>query len=301
MYIPIINYVPSAQSSGDIKSSGLGLFALSMAYFTFERGAIRKIAYLLIMAMSCWGMLLSGGRVATATLFLLPLFWSIVTRRFLALALSVFVGLSLFAIVNTEPDFLDSLPPLAQRSLSTLLIEREQSHMDEGLSLSDEWHRRLQEAGRDRWLSNGFTAIFGNGIRPYDESFWDTTTGGEIKFENMLDIATRTGNYESSLWQILAVLGATGLVLYLNVMWFLIPDAVRNLWRHGICDPTHALYFLATFFLFVWILFCPKAGTFPSYELMLALFARTAHEDQIRKNKAEAKKQAALSAETTPA
>jgi hypothetical protein len=127
------------------------------------------------------------------------------------------------------------------------------------------------------------TFLFGNRLLPFDEQFSADSASVFVKMR----IAASMGYYESGLWTILAVLGVAGGVLYILVFVGLLRPIIRPLLQHRICDYTHAFYFLAAAGTAVWLTFSWIAGHFPSQELLMAVIARAAYEDQKRRAESE--------------
>jgi hypothetical protein len=286
-YIPGINFVlpaASAMSTGgseDLRASCGQLCTIAICYLCLSKGFFRKSWFILNVIGSLIGLTLGGGRLSIISTLVIIFLSALLYRKFSLIFAIFVVTLSGVTLLNFNKSLIYDLPLRAQRSLSILIFEKGSVEAHDYTSLSDEWHDQLQKAGKDRWLESLTTILVGHGIRPFNERFRDESMGGMELFNYRLKVAIETATFESGLWTVLAVLGAVGLALYMNVFRFLLADSIPNLIRNKICDYNHAFYFLATVNIILWIIFCPASGTYPSSALMFALFAKTAHDDDL--------------------
>ena len=70
------------------------------------------------------------------------------------------------------------------------------------------------------------------------------------------------------------------MVLYIIVFSYFLGPVIRSLWHNQICDPAQAFAFMAVASMVIWVGFCWGVGHFPSQQLMLAVIARAAYDDQ---------------------
>lgn len=282
VYIPGINYVPSGASMdgegvGDLRASCPNLAMLALCYICIKKGFCVRAANFLVILACLVLVFLGGGRLGALGLYLMPIYWAVLTRKYLLIILlSVTFGSGLLAL-NSNPEMINDLPHTAQRALSAFIIKKNRVEIQQSTESSDEWHDLLQKAGKERWLASVSSTFFGNGIRPFSK---EQFTSGD--FQSQLKVAIQTSRFESSLWSILATFGLVGLFLYLNVMRFLLADSLPLLWQKGICDYQTALAFITSYGIFLFILIGYFAGYYPSVEIMMGLFAKTLHDDQLR-------------------
>lgn len=300
IFIPIINFVPSSADYHDLRFSCVGLLAMALGYFSLSRRTLMRIVYLMMALIGIWGLLVSGGRVAAAIAVLTPLFWAAIQRNYASIILAVLlVGGGIMSLV-LNPDLIHSLPENAQRSV-TLLISDSDTMAAASAEVSDKYHRQLKEAGLKHWLTDETSILVGHTVKPLDvEAFYSQMGSGEDQIDMKIETATENGRFESGLFQILGTLGLVGLLLYVNIFRFLILHPLVALWKEGIASMSHVIYFLAVFYLIVWIIFCYYAGDYPSQQLMLALFAYTAwFDDKLAKENAQKERETGVPV-TTP-
>lgn len=278
-YIPGINYILPAGNAGDLRTSGLILSQLSLCFFFLNSRFRYRFLNFNLFFLGAISVAFGGGRGSLIVLFFLIFFWTVIYRKPIFLLLTAMIIGVLVGTINSNPEYINSMPPNAQRTLSILLISDKGLVVQQGTSVSDRWHARLMEAGRKRWLESAGSIFVGNGVRPFDSSFWDKSQSGDAYFESMLEIASQTGSYESGLWTVLAIFGAFGLLLYANTFYFLLKGPTKSLLQNRIVDQNHAFYFMALFQTVTWIVFCWGQGSFPSLELMLALLSKAAYDD----------------------
>lgn len=293
VYIPGINYVPSGASAdgsgiADLRSSAPALAILSLCYLNLKKSFLLRLINLTVMILCFVLVFMGGGRLGALSLYILPIYWACLTRKYLLIVI-LFVGFgSGLFLLNSNPDMINNMPPTVQRTLSAFIIKKNVVYVQEAVAGSDEWHDQLQKAGYKRWTESVGSFFFGNGIRPFSkESF----TSGD--FNDMLKVAIETSRFESALWTILSTLGIVGLLLYLNVFRFLLADSLPLLWKKGICDYQTAMAFLTSYGIFMFVLLGYFAGYYPSTEIMLGLFAKTLHDDQKREEAIQAQEQLA--------
>jgi hypothetical protein len=94
-----------------------------------------------------------------------------------------------------------------------------------------------------------------------------------------MQIASTMARYESTLWMTLATLGFIGFFLYLVVFRFLFSDIIMAVLRNGIINFNHAVYMVAFIVLLLMISLGWIRGSFPGYEIMLGVLAKTLYED----------------------
>jgi hypothetical protein len=279
LVIPKVGFAFMSAIAGvyDFRVSGI---ALALFGFVFAKIATRnfwKAIHYGVMVMAVFLVGLGGGRVSVGMICCIPLIWSVIQRRMGRLAFVSACVLILIFAINQYSYLLYELPQSAQRALSVLVTESSTKDMDWHArnQASDYWHRYLGELGWKRWTQTPLTLIFGNQVMPFDETFNAYSVTLEIKAE----IASRLGAFESGLWSVLALMGATGAFLYFCIFVFLLRQPLNILRKEGLHDLAHAFAFIAIIQLSLWVLFCWTAGGFPSYELMMAALANVACSD----------------------
>lgn len=285
LYIPMINYLPpSGGSIGDLRLTGLMVASLGIIYLCLSKHFFVRVANILIILAGCWGTLLGGNRMAVVSLFILITFACMVYRRFGLLLLCASIGVIGIGILNSDPTLLYKMPDSVRRSASGFILNRGTGAALGNTSPSDEWHFRLMQEGWKNWTENAFTILFGRGTRPFEEAAWEFGSG-DVKFEGMVEMATQTGRYEKGLWDTLCTFGLIGFVIHIAVMWMIIRDCGRAIFRYKISNYALGLAFMAVSQCLTWILLCWISGGFPSFQIMLGLVAKVALEDMKRDNK----------------
>lgn len=291
IYLPILNYVPTFGTSGDLRHASIGLASLTLAYASLARLRVMKVLFF-GLAVGCLVInLLGGGRVTFVACVFLFVVWAFFARQFLILTLVGLLGICLLTVLNVMPESIENLPRAAQRSLSGLVFTDDGLAIKQATSDSDAFHARLRQAGFERWSHDLSSILVGHGVRPFDEAAW--TDEREEDVFRFSEQAKLTGRYEKGFWDVTATFGAVGLLLYLNLMRFLLWDAAIHLWRNGIRDLEHAFFFLATFFMVNWFCIMFVSGGFPSMEILFGLFAKVAYEDSQRRARLKAGESAA--------
>lgn len=280
MYIPGINFVlPSSET--DLRASCPPLFELGICYIYMYRGIWTRFFHSVVCLSCFYFITLGGGRVSIVLILLIVLYVAVISRLYLmVLIFSILVGSGMI-VLNSHPQVLDHMPYMVQRSLSGLILYDAGIDIQESIGASDDWHHGLQAAGKKRWLHSMPSILIGNGIRPIDPSF--LSNRGDI--EDFLAAAAASSHYESSLWTTLATFGLVGLLLYLNIFYFLLRETLPLLWKEKIHNYETSFAFLASSSIFIWITLSYIAGSFPSTEIMMGLFAKTLHDDRLLQDK----------------
>jgi hypothetical protein len=279
LYVPYLNFVFAGVQTGlaDFRISGLQLLLLSVGYASLTRSLLVRLLYAGIIGVAVWLILLSGGRVSVGMLCVIPLIWGVLLRKARWLVIAT-LGLGLIVgIFNYKPALIYRFPTQTQRALSILVRESSTSALDwhSYVRLSNEWHRRLGELGWQRWTENLWTFLCGNRVKPFDMAFVSRLS----TMEGRAQIAADLGAYEAGLWSVLGTMGLTGAIAYVLLFRGLLRGPLRALRRNGICDHVHIVYFLAVTEIAIWFPFCWIAGSYPSFELLLASIAWAACED----------------------
>jgi hypothetical protein len=206
----------------------------------------------------------------------IAIIWAIFQRKFVSLAIFVSTLIVLLVTFNTNPDLIYQFPKRFQRTLSIFVMKSPYQTVHAMLETSDQWHYELMQRGYHKWVKTPLTCLFGNRVL----SVQNESDFGRKNFTDKIQMAEDLASYESGLWTVLATLGLVGMGLYIAVFKYFLGPVIRSLWRHQICDPAHAFAFMAVASMMVWVGFCWGVGHFPSQQLMLAVIARAAYDDQ---------------------
>ncbi len=282
VYIPGINYVPAGASvdgSGiaDLRAACPALAGITLCYLCIQKGFFIRTVNFIVLLLCFVLVFMSGGRLGTLSLYLMPIYWACLTRKYLLIILLVVSFGAGFLLLNSNPEIVNYFPDGVQRSLSGFLLKKNMVRINETTGASDEWHAELQKAGFQQWTKSMATFFFGNGIRPFSKELFESTD-----MQDSLKTAIATGRFESALWTVLSSLGLIGMLLYLNVFRFLLADSLPLLWKQGICDYQTAFAFITSFGIFMFIILGNFVGYYPSTEIIMGLFAKTLHDDQRR-------------------
>ncbi|MEI6167040.1 MAG: hypothetical protein WCS52_07585 [bacterium] len=278
--IPKVGFAFMSATSGiyDFRVSGIPIVLLGFVFAKMAKNKFWKAIHYGVIVMAVFLVALGGGRVSIGMVCTIPLIWSLVQRKMGRLAMISALVLALIFILNQYSSLLYELPSTAQRALSILVNETSTKWVDWHTynQASDYWHRYLGELGLQRWTQSPLTVLTGNRVESFDETFNAYSVTLEIKAE----IAAKLGAFESGLWTVLALMGVVGASLYVGVFRFLLGQPFLVLKKDGIIGPVQALGFIAIIQFSLWVIFCWIAGGFPSYELMMAVFANVACSDE---------------------
>lgn len=300
MYIPLINYLPpSGGSIGDLRVTGSMVAVLGIIYLCLSKGFLSRAFNILLILIGCWGTLLGGNRMALVSLAFIVVFACMIYRRYGLILLCAAIGITGLGILNSDPNLLYSMPPSVRRSASGLIYNRSLGADLGDTAPSDEWHFRLMKEGWNNWTENAFTILFGRGTRQFEEAAWESGSG-DVKFEGMIEMATATGRYEKGLWDTLCTFGIVGFAIHIAVIWMIIRDCGRAVFRYKIKNHTLGLAFMALSQCLSWILLCWITGGFPSFQIMLGLVAKVALDDMKREDQAAKPKEADVTEIKTP-
>lgn len=280
---PTMRFIlPGLYSEGfELRESGLWLVFLGFTLLSMSPRWIAKCFYLGIILLAGWFVILGGGRTSLAMACSIPMIWAVFQKRFVALV--VFgVGLALvLTTFNVNPELVYQFPKRFQRTLSIFVIKSPYQTVHAMVEGSNTWHYELMQRGYRKWIKTPFAFLVGTRVLPYKE----TISYAPRSFYDKMQVAEDLGYYESGLWTVLATLGIVGMLAYLSLFWILLGPVIRSLWRHRIVDQTQGFAFLAVASALIWLGFCWVAGHFPSEQLMLAVIARAAYEDQLERER----------------
>ena len=173
------------------------------------------------------------------------------------------------------------MPYRIQRALSVLIIgPTVEIDVQQDVKGSDEFRRVISAEGFKRWTDSRESLLFGAGIRRFEESYFATASRFEMDpFTLIIQSAADVGAYETTLWTLLGVLGLVGLVLYawllLELMRSILP-ALRS-WR--LRGPDFVIVAWAVMAGIGAFFTCVLFGSYPSFEIFLAILAKGMIED----------------------
>ncbi|MBV9659305.1 MAG: hypothetical protein JO295_14490 [Verrucomicrobia bacterium] len=278
--IPAINYTIDPQ---DLRSSGLTLTILALlCAVATETSRLARVWHSAVGIVAVYATLLGGSRQGFAVLFLIPVQLCLVLRKWVLLSASILTAGVFFILINVQPESLEVLPNQIQRALSVILVDKPRLEVQESVRDSDEWHRvTLPEEGYRRWTRNAGTILFGNGIRAYTTTTYNLAYGRNILYF-WAQVSADVGAYESMLWTVLAVIGATGFILYTLLLFPWFTQTFLFVYRHGITDATAIFTLSACIGVANDFIFCPFAGSFPSAEVYTMVLAIAGLKDRQR-------------------
>lgn len=259
----------------DLRDSALRLVVLSFGLFTVTRSTTLRGSLVLMGLVASWLVLVGSSRVSVAMLLVIPMLYFLLRRKFIPLILAGSLIGSGLLMLNLFPSVIDDLPSYARRALSGLIVTKKLD-VHATLAMSNEWHYLLMRMGLDRWLDSPVSFFFGRIMEPFDESFYSYTAN---LYDNVI-IAAATGRYESALWTILATQGLIGLMLVIVVFYKMIRDPLVSLAQNGMKGIDDCLFFCAACHVLIYAIFAWVTGSFPGYEMVLAIMAKAAYDDR---------------------
>jgi hypothetical protein len=299
MIIYGINYVLSFGSDDSViafRQVALSLLIVTAVIFHSTKSHMYKVLLLPILALAALLVIMGGSRFATLMVLFLPAGFFAWSRRWVLLGASVTFAVVLVSVVNLAPDSLNSLPPIAGRSLSGLVVNKEADAVHVATMGSDEWHRALMIEGIRRWSGialswgedgrwsieqpvdfNPMTFAFGYGVVPTPE-FSEQKTFVEDP-QGVVEIAANLGSYESGLWSVVSVMGLVGASLYCLVFFALWKKAFPYFLARPKGTFREGVVFWGCYSSLVWFLTCFWQGGYPSFELILMVLAVDLIED----------------------
>jgi len=278
MQSPIV--LPGMIDEGfELRTSGLWLAYLSVAFLGFSKTRAQKLFHLAMTLLSGCFIFMGGSRASFGMFLTLVVLLAAFQRRWVMLVSLVALITAGIAGLNLYPDAVKALPFRVQRTVSVVVLDNPYHDLHLMAEGSDLWHYSLTRMGAERWLRSPLHVCFGNRLYPHPEMNAFAPLDPN-KFWDRMWAAAEMGYYESGLWATLAVLGGVCMTLYIVLFWALLRDVVPVVWREGISDYPNVVGFLAISSLCIWVVFSWIAGHFPSEPLMLAVIARVAILDR---------------------
>ncbi|MDB4793480.1 hypothetical protein OAG63_00435 [Methylacidiphilales bacterium] len=281
LYIPGINYVLSFSEDASLlplRAIALSLFLISLILFHSSRMFINKVLLLPFMVASIVLLIMGASRFAVPLMLLLPLAFCVWTRRWITLLFSTSAAVALVVFVNFFPHSIEQLPPVAERSLSGLIIHEHVVAVQELTEGSDLWHNTLRQEGYNRWMNSPATIVFGTGVHPSPEIY--ETNQFKIPFETLISIAANLASYECGFWAVLATLGIAGFGLYAFLFIYFWREALPYILRRPTGTLKEGLVFWGFYTSVVWYLASYYIGSFPSLELFMMIMAVDVAQDE---------------------
>ncbi len=279
LVVPLINYSIDSQ---DLRTSGFNLLVLSSLMMIATSGPLARVGHAVAALLAAFACLVGGSRAQIAAALLYPLILCVIFRKWTHLLVSMSLAGLLVVAVNLSPQSLESLPYRIQRGLSVLLISPT-VEIDVQLDVrgSDEFRRVISAEGQKRWTENTRSLLVGTGIRKYDELATLAAARFEVDaFTLLIQSSADVGAYETSLWSLLAVLGAIGFALYAWLLASLARKVVPYLAAHTLRGPDFVIAAWAGTALISWFFTFWLFGGFPSFEVFLGVLAMAMIEDR---------------------
>jgi hypothetical protein len=274
IFLPYVNLLFSEFGVLELRTTAVQLFIMLLGIFALLRSGVRSLLLFLGMGLLMVTTTFGGARIALLQILISIFLFALLRRKFVELAVIGVITLMGVWYVNAQPDILYRLPALPSRALSIVVFsERTQVHAE--VQGSNEWHHGLFLKGWHNWTRSPFTMAVGNRVYPYDRDFH----AAQLTFYERMEISASVSRYEKGLWNILATFGAVGLILYGLTFWSLLKDPLRSLWNNRIPDFAHLIYFVAGVHVLMWGMLCWIWGSFPSYEIMMAVLAKAMYVD----------------------
>jgi hypothetical protein len=306
LYIPGINYILSfseADSFTAMRFVAYNLLFISLIFFHAFRSWFAKFSLTPIIAFTSGLIVLGQGRFMTLMYIILPICFFAWSRRWYLFLFALLAGGGVFLAVNLNPHLIDKLPENVARSLSGIIIfKQEATETQVAAESSNEWHSALREEGYERWTQSPLTYLFGYGLRPSPDLF--ETKQYSLDPKAVVGIAANVGAYECGLWSVLALLGLAGGLLYLLFflqLWKRLLPYFLNRPRNTVWE---GLVFWGVYGSFLWFVTCYFQGKFPDLEVFLAVLACAIVEDgrvPLEKPEAEGEEDVLLDLEKEPA
>ena len=274
LYIPGINYVLSFSGSDSlIPMRTVAASLLMVSFLLFHASRHFLVRLFLIIASLCAATLVVMGasRFSTFMMFFLPIAYFSWSRRWLPVILAGCVAVGLVGFINVFPNSLEALPPVAERSLTGLIIGHDESGIHEATSSSDEWHEALKVEGFNRWSQSPATVLFGYGIRPSPD-LYDMKSFSEDP-KAVVALAANTGAYECGFWCMTALFGVVGFGLYTLVFLHFWKQTFPFLFRRPVGTIWEGILFWGCYTSVIWYVSCYFSGTTPNMELFLMILA----------------------------
>ena len=281
LYIPGINYVLSFSSEDSLtamRAVAITLMVVSLLLFHASRGnPLARVALAPIIMGAGILVIMGASRFSSFIMFFLPLSFFCWSRNWLPLLLAAVVSVSCLAFINLDPDSLSILPPVAERSLSGLVIGRDETGIHTATSSSDAWHQATKDEGFRRLTQSPLTVLFGYGIRPSPDLYEVKSFMEDPKA--VVELAANTGSYESGFWCMLALFGVVGFGLYTLLFLYLWRQTFPYLFRRPVGTLWEGILFWGCYSSVIWYVSSYFAGGFPSMELFLMILAMDVIQD----------------------
>jgi hypothetical protein len=274
IFLPNLNLLFSEFGVLELRTTAVRLFVMLLGVFALLRSEVRSLLLFLVMGLLMVTTTFGGARIALLQILIAIFLFALLQRKFIQLTIIGLITLMGVWYLNAQPEILYRLPYLPSRALS-IVVFSERTHIHTATEGSNEWHKGLFYKGWHNWTRNPLTLAFGNRVYPFDHDFHTA----QLSFYERMEISASTARYEKGLWNILATFGMVGFILYGLCFGWLLKGPIASLWNNRIPDFAHLIYFVAGVHFLMWLMLCWIAGSFPSYELMLAVLAKAMYVD----------------------
>ena len=198
-----------------------GLYSLVWARYSMLE-IIKSPSLLIIIGGSALGLVVSGKRSATASVVLLPVYRSLLTRKQLGATLSVLVlAFGVLVVAVSLDGYGIRIPNSAKRSLA-IVFPKYRTHGREGIT--DSFRENIHSGARELIRQHPWMGRKGYRM-DRDTSIWLFGLGFQDRFSGHMF----SGNWHGSVWAYSADFGLPGLVFYLFFVW----NCLRMAFRAG--------------------------------------------------------------------
>jgi hypothetical protein len=191
-------------------------------WFTKQSAGFRALLYS-VVPLTIFGAVISGGRAAPVFTFFLggAALW--LRGHYRTVLSAAGFGIFLMIALNLIPGALNSLPPIAQRSLQMVVFTDTSEYATANISSSSSWRRELVARSFAEWRSDPRIFWFGRGTYKFGAE--DLISRRRNVGEADMEISLRRGTTHSLVTDLLVIYGLCGLIIYfammISLLWFL--------------------------------------------------------------------------------
>jgi len=251
-----------------LRISGPYLFIASLAFWPTSRGGFGRFVFILGILLGAFGTLVSGGRLCVALCIAAGLFFAFVRGKFWVAIPFIVVTVITSALITAQPDLLYKFPETVQRAVAPLNLSQEQTEVQQGLGVSDDWHHDLRVRSLDYWGEDTNSFWLGHGYKSWDPSINLNDPDGPIDQDHVEQLAIEMGLTENMFSSVTNIFGATGLLLYAcflgHVGWLLF----KGCRRAPVGSDARALCEFSLINLLGAVTFAPFMGGVPALNLI---------------------------------
>lgn len=220
--IPILNLMENVYALRVITPTAM-LFcgAIIVTRWFKEQPLKDRRLFYIVMSLSIFGAILSGGRGTLAFVITLFAIFLVIQRRIgLLVGLLAFIAL-LVGAANMLPGTVKSAPSFVRRSLNWAMVEKDVDASGD-IESSSRWRLSLFNRALDEWHSDSRIYWFGRATYSYGV---DDAIAMKISEDAPIESALRRGATHNMITDLLVTFGLVGLVLffalYLALLYFL--------------------------------------------------------------------------------